>query len=121
MPNNFKNSLSRSLALLFISLLVAYSAGWTKATNPLAEKIQGGWKDIGEQVLMGYVNELCSEKYAGRLTGTKGFNDAAEWVAEHLAQWGLKPGGDNGTYFQEFPNSYTLVLPGAELVLHQPP
>jgi hypothetical protein len=38
-------------------------------------------------------------------------------VAGRLAGWGLQPGGDNGTYFQEFPNPYTLVLPGAALSL----
>ena len=64
------------------------------------------------RLLMEYVRELCSEKYAGRLTGTKGYDDAAAWVAGRLASWGLQPAGDNGTFCQEFPDPYTLVLPG---------
>ena len=99
---------------------VTAPAGWAKAKNPLAEKIRLGWQNISSPVLMGYIQELCAEKYAGRLTGTQGYNDAAAWLAERLAQWQLKPGGDNGTYFQDFPNPYTLVLPGAELSLQLP-
>jgi hypothetical protein len=69
---------------------------------------------------MDTVRELCAEKYGGRLTGTKGYNDAADWLAGRLAALELLPGGDNGTWFQEFPNPYTLVLPGAELALQLP-
>jgi hypothetical protein len=105
--------------LLALSLLNT-PAGWAKARNPAAEKIRQGWQNISSPVLMGYIRELCSEKYAGRLTGTQGYNDAAAWLAERLAQWQLKPGGDSGTYFQDFPNPYTLVLPGAELSLQVP-
>ena len=108
------------LLFLLVPLLVSPPSGWAKAANPLAEKIRGGWGGITGQVMMDYVRELCSEKYAGRLTGTKGYDGSAAWLAGKLAQWGLRPGGDNGTYFQDFPNPYTLVLPGAELVLHPP-
>lgn len=116
---HFKSA-PRLLALSLVLLLVSSPALWAKAALPFADKIKEGWRAISETLLMGYVNELCAEKYAGRLTGTRGFNDAAEWVAGRLAQWEIKPGGDNGTWFQEFPNPYTLVLPGADLVLHVP-
>ncbi len=116
------NKKSHSRAALFILVLVfpALTAGWARVDRARADKIQSGWKNITEQAMMAAVRELCSEKYAGRLTGTKGYNDSAEWLAGRLAGWGLKPGGDNGTYFQDFPNPYTLVLPGAELALHVP-
>jgi hypothetical protein len=104
------------LALFFITA----PAGWAKTKNPLADKIQSAWQGISSPVLMDYIKELCSEKYAGRLTGTTEYDAAAAWLAERLAKWQLKPGGDNGTYFQDFPNPYTLVLPGAELSLQLP-
>ena len=103
--------------LLFLALFVALAAAWANTTNERAEKIRAGWKNMTETALMDTIRELCAEKYAGRLTGTKGYDDAAAWVAGRLAGWGLLPAGDNGTFYQEFPNPYTVVLPGAELSL----
>jgi hypothetical protein len=70
--------------------------------------------------LYDYIKELSSEKYDGRLTGTPGFNKAAQWAAEQFKRWNLKPAGDKGTFLQSFPNPYTLVLPGDELSLQIP-
>ncbi len=53
-----------------------------------------------------YVTYLASDALQGRDTGTPGFERAAMWVAEHFREWGLEPGGDAGTYFQEFPFSF---------------
>jgi len=42
-------------------------------------------------------------------------------ISSHtLLQWGLKPAGDNGTYFQAFPIAYTLVFPPCEVIMHIP-
>lgn len=87
------------------------------AKDPRAARIRSGCKDISATEMMEYVRELCSAKYAGRLSGTKGYDDAAAWLAGRLAAWRLAPAGDNGTYFQDFPDPYTLVLPGGELFL----
>ena len=73
---------------------------------------------ISSNTLYDYVTELASEKYAGRLTGTAEYNACADWVAKKFEQFGLKGGGDNGSFFQSFPNPYTLVFPGCELYLH---
>ena len=117
MRRSDKRTGSRPALFIRILVLVAFMSGWAQAAHLQEARIQAGWKNITEASLMATVRELCSEKYAGRLTGTKGYDDAAAWVAGRLAGWGLRPGGDNGGYFQEFPNPYTLVLPGAELSL----
>ncbi|MCJ7589488.1 MAG: hypothetical protein MUQ00_16560 [Candidatus Aminicenantes bacterium] len=75
---------------------------------------------ISSHALLGYVQELVSEKFGGRLTGTKEYNDCTEWVAGLLKSWGIKPGGDNGTYFQSFPNPYTLIFPDGEVSITLP-
>ncbi len=75
---------------------------------------------ISSHTLYDYVAELCEDKYAGRLTGTQEYKAAADWVASHFKKWGLKPYGDNGTYFQHFPISYTLIFEGSEVALHMP-
>jgi hypothetical protein len=72
---------------------------------------------ISSNVLYDYVKELVSEKYGGRLTGTKEYEACAGWVESLLKKWGVQPVGDNGTYRQAFPNPYTLVFPGGECAL----
>lgn len=67
-----------------------------------------------------YVEALCDPKFGGRLTGTAEYNACAEWVAGLLKEWGWRPGGDGGTYFQEYPNPYTLVRSRGRLILHLP-
>jgi hypothetical protein len=75
---------------------------------------------ISSHALLDMVQELCSEKYDGRLTGTPGFNAAAQWASGLLEKMGIKAGGDNQTYRQEFPNPYTLVFQGSSVLLHLP-
>jgi len=75
---------------------------------------------ISSHTLYGYVQELVSEKFGGRLTGTQEFNDCTEWVAGLFKAWGVKPAGENGTYFQSFPNPYTLLYPDGEVSLTIP-
>ena len=75
---------------------------------------------IQSQPLYHYVAELVSEKYGGRLTGTKEYEACVEWVESLLKVWGVEPGGENGTYRQLFPNPYTTVFPGGVCEMHVP-
>ncbi|NDC58824.1 MAG: aminopeptidase, partial [Alphaproteobacteria bacterium] len=65
---------------------------------------------------------LASDLLEGRNAGTRGFDIAANYVASQFAQWGLTPGGANGSYFQPTPlvafgaateGALTLSRPGA--------
>lgn len=84
------------------------------------DRLLAAMHSISSHVIFDYVREMTSEKYRGRLTGTPEYNAAAKWAADLLSSWKLSPAGDNGTYFQHFPDPYTLVLPGAELSLEIP-
>jgi hypothetical protein len=108
--------------LIFISSPLPSQPDLTQPQAPLndEEKLMEAMHSISSHTLMDYVTELCSEKYGGRLTGTPGYDAAAQWVAGLLEKWNLQPAGDNGTYFQDFPNPYTLVFPGAKVILHIP-
>lgn len=75
---------------------------------------------ISSHQIMNWVETLCGESFAGRLGGTEGYDLSAQWVARHLKRWNIHPAGDNNTYFQEFANPYTDVLPGSEAILHIP-
>lgn len=73
---------------------------------------------ISSHDIYNYVAELSSDKYNGRLTGTPEFMASAQWVADKLKEWGIKPGGDNGTYFQNFNKGYVDVKDCGSLTLH---
>jgi Zn-dependent M28 family amino/carboxypeptidase len=46
---------------------------------------------------------LADDMLEGRDTGSRGYRIAANYVAATFKQLDLKPGGDNGSYFQEVP------------------
>jgi hypothetical protein len=73
---------------------------------------------ISSHDLYAIVDTLSSETFAGRLTGTAGYLRSAQWVASYFKKWGIEPAGDNHTYFQNFPNPYTLINDQGEVTLH---
>lgn len=82
------------------------------------EAILEAMHSISSHDLYDHVKELASDKYSGRLTGTKGYDLAAEWLSVQLENGGVLPKGENGTYFQEFDIPYTLVFEDCALFLH---
>ena len=75
---------------------------------------------ISSEEIADWMAELCSPKYNGRLAGTPEYIAAAEWAAEKMNSWGLKPAGDNGSFFQWFDHPYTVVNDIGSLQLHIP-
>lgn len=53
--------------------------------------------------LQAHVVALTAPEMEGRGSGTPGGARAARYIADVLARAGLRPGGDGGTFFQEFP------------------
>ena len=47
-----------------------------------------------------WLTDLASDAFQGRQAFTEGYGMAAAYVAEHLKAFGVKPMGDNGSYFQ---------------------
>jgi hypothetical protein len=47
-----------------------------------------------------WLTYLASDELQGRAIGTEGYGIAAGYIAENLRKWGVKPIGDNGSYFQ---------------------
>jgi hypothetical protein len=47
-----------------------------------------------------WLSYLASDELQGRQMFTEGYGLAASYVADHLKAWGVKPLGDEGTYFQ---------------------
>lgn len=105
--------------VFFVVLFMLFAQEPTEKSTP-EEKLLTSFHSISSHKLFGYVKELASEKYGGRLTGTEGYNACATWVASLLKQWGISPAGDNNSFLQAFPNPYTLVFKGCEAYIHIP-
>ncbi len=43
---------------------------------------------------------IASDELQGRQVYTEGLGLAAAYIADHLKEWGVKPAGENGSYFQ---------------------
>ena len=50
-----------------------------------------------------HVKYLASDELEGRGTGQKGGDLAADYIAAQFKSYGLKPAGENGSYFQNVP------------------
>ncbi|MFA6165906.1 MAG: M20/M25/M40 family metallo-hydrolase [Gemmatimonadaceae bacterium] len=117
---------TRPLAFLpFIALAVATASAQVPIRQAQApatpqDRLVAAMHGVSSNVILDYVKEMTDEKYGGRLTGTPGYDASAAWTADLLHGWGYKPAGDKGTWYQKFPNPYTLVRPGTELSLHVP-
>jgi hypothetical protein len=47
-----------------------------------------------------WLSYIASDELEGRQVFTEGLGLAAAYIADHLAQWKVKPAGEDGTYFQ---------------------
>ncbi len=58
--------------------------------------------ELSGERMRSHVKFLASDLLEGRGVGTRGGDLAVEYIAAQFALSGLKPAGDNGTYFQKF-------------------
>ncbi len=105
--------------IVFISTLVLTFTTAFAQNNPDTELLKQ-FHSINSEEMMTWIEKLCSKEFNGRLTGTPEFMASAEWVASKFREWGLKPGGDNGTFFQNFDMPYTVLNDPGSLSLHIP-
>ena len=67
---------------------------------------------IDKEKIRAHVKYLSSDELEGRGTGQRGGNMAVDYIGKQFASYGLKPAGDNGTFFQEVPMVGVKTLPG---------
>lgn len=70
--------------------------------------------EITSADLQAQISYLASDGLEGRMTGTRGTQMAAHYLAGYFNEIGLKPLGDKGSYFQEFP-----FISGSKLITDQ--
>ena len=55
---------------------------------------------IAPEEMKQWLSYLASDELQGRQVFTEGLGLAAAYIADHLKTWGVRPGGDAGTYYQ---------------------
>ena len=103
----------------FILLLIAFLIirfGGSSLANFKAVFLSIITRESGEYAY-NHVRVLASPEYEGRAPGTKGNQLAAQYIAGQFQSIGLKPAGDQGTYFQTIKSpEFSLILVGKRWV-----
>jgi Zn-dependent M28 family amino/carboxypeptidase len=72
-------------------------------------------QSISGERIKAHVRFLSSDLLEGRGVATRGGQLTEEYIAAQLAGAGMKPGGENGTYFQKVPMVGVQTLPESQL------
>jgi len=78
-----------SLLILFSFVSACSSTKWSA-------------KEPDKEQMVSDITYLASDKLKGRTFGSEGEKKAGEYISARFKLLGLKPMGDNGTYYQEF-------------------
>lgn len=76
--------------------------------------------EMNKENIRAHVRFLSHDLLEGRGTGQRGGDIAAEYIATQFALDGLKPAGDNGTYFQNVPMVEVKTLPETSFQFSEP-
>lgn len=89
--------------LVLLSAVVAQADTKAKDLVPVPADRRVGFDSIDPDLCKKWLTYLASDELEGRETGKPGYRKAADFIAEQFAAFGLKPVGDNGTFFQAVP------------------
>jgi hypothetical protein len=90
--------------LLKVALVLVVTASALAAQSPSLQHPRDGEIDNADTLAWWHTTEaLSNDAMEGRDTGTAAYERAAEYVAKRFATAGLRPAGENGTYFQRVP------------------
>ncbi|MCZ6684765.1 MAG: M28 family peptidase [Candidatus Dadabacteria bacterium] len=67
---------------------------------------------ITPEAILSHIRYLASDELEGRMSGTPGADKAAEYISLQFKKAGLKPLGDNSSYFQKFSFTKGIKLGG---------
>ena len=100
-PRRFIAAATLAAAAALALAGIALAANPTKP-QPLPAVVLAAGRAIDPAKLEAHVRFLADDKLEGRGTGTRGYDRAAQYVAEQMQSLGLEPGGTGG-YLQPVP------------------
>jgi Zn-dependent M28 family amino/carboxypeptidase len=96
------------LSIAALSLFVLASSALAQTVPPAVKSAEPSVE--GERI-RAHVQFLSDDLLEGRGPGTRGGEIAAKYIAAQFEAYGLKPGGDDGTYLQQVNFVGTKVIP----------
>ncbi len=87
--------------LVFSTAVILATAGAT--TSEMPAPVKKAMNEFRAGAIAAHDKFLASDLLEGRGPGTRGDAIAEEYIATAFQSYGLKPGGENGTYFQNVP------------------
>lgn len=106
-----KRSLLSILALGAATALVACEPT-TQAPVDVVKPPVASAAEIGRRI-----ERLASDEFEGRAPSTPGGIAASQYIADEMKAAGLKPMGENGTYFQPVALTEAVVLPSSSMTI----
>jgi hypothetical protein len=96
-----------------ISFLAGILLSWAMVVSQAATMPDpfGNVEAITGPQLKEWLYVVASDEMEGRDTPSRGLDLTAKFIADHLSRWRVKPGGDDGTYFQKFALTSRRVEP----------
>lgn len=119
---NYRSHRALLTALLAIALVYSTAAAWQAAapvTKKPAATLTAAERKVSARVKLETIRDvtakLSSDEFEGRGTAQPGADKAAQYLADRFKSLGLKPAGENGTYFQQVKFKSSEVLPESSL------
>ena len=95
------HSVSIRIGILAAAVLVAVMARpWTLLAQGPQPAKGVKYSQISAADMKEWLSYLASDELQGRQIYTEGFGMAAQYISDHLKDWGVKPLNPDGTYFQ---------------------
>ncbi|MHB1329569.1 MAG: M28 family peptidase [Gemmatimonadales bacterium] len=86
---------------LVAAIILAVPAGLASQTGAKPD-LKPAAARITEAEIRRQIEIIAHDSMGGRDTPSPGLEKTAEWLAREFARYGLKPGGDSGTYLQRY-------------------
>jgi Zn-dependent M28 family amino/carboxypeptidase len=101
--------------LALISTALAANPATKSTPNDLPPAARAAMSAVNPNNIRAHVQFLASDLLEGRGTGQRGGDIAADYIATQFALAGLKPAGENGSYFQRVPMVGVATDPGSSV------
>lgn len=101
-------------SLVLILLLVAMAGCSSPGASDGYESFDG---EVSPEGLLATIEQLASEEFQGRMTGSAGNEAAMAYVVERLTAFGMAPAYGDGDYVQEYTQKVMVPYEGMTLAI----